>query len=440
MYKRFLLLILGVISISCNSDIDAGNFVVGSEYLEINNNVILVDTFAVNVSTIQVDSLVTSSRLRIAVGSYTDPIFGKVEAKSYFQLTGDSYSINATSSDTDGSSYVFDSIRMVMKFDKYYYGDTLKVHSFAIHRLQQQVKTTLEDGTFHNDSNLSYDSEVLGTVSFKPKPLSQDSVSVVLSDVFGKALFQKLKSNEITSSDEFVDYFKGFVITPVVGSTSSVMGFGLGSELRLYYSKSPSESETSLVKSFAINDASKQFNNFKLDKTGTIISDLPSSSLSLSSVKTSNKGYIQSGTGVACRVDIPNIKQLKRLYTNGVIVDAQLTIKPANGTYTDNYPLPDSLQVYVVDNLNRIKSTLTTSSGATAYAILNTKKDEFNETIGYTVSVGSFLQSELVKVSDKNYSLMFVLPNLNKGVDRVVLADQGSKENKLQLKLYYISY
>ncbi|AWG20322.1 hypothetical protein FFWV33_01675 [Flavobacterium faecale] len=440
MYKRFLLLILGVIAISCDSDIDAGNFVVGSEFLQTNNNVILVDTFAVNVSTIQIDSLVTSSRLRIAVGSYTDPIFGKVEAKSYFQLTGDSYSINATSSDTDGSSYVFDSIRMVMKLDRYYYGDTLKVHSFDIHRLQQNVKATLEDGTFHNDSNLTYDAEILGTVSYKPKPNSQDSVSVALSSVFGRALFQKLRSNQIANSDEFVEYFKGFVITPTAGNSSSVMGFNLASELRLYYSKSPSESETSLVKTFNITDAAKQFNNFKLDKTGTVISDLPSSTLNLSSLKTGNKSYIQSGTGVACRVEIPNIKQLKRLYTNGVIVDAQLTIKPANGTYTDNYPLPDSLQVYVVDHLNRIKSSLTTSSGAAAYAILNTKKDEFNETIGYTVSVGSFLQSELLRVTDQQYSLLFVLPNLTKGVNRVVLADQASKENKLQLKLYYISY
>ncbi|MCG9791483.1 DUF4270 family protein [Flavobacterium algicola] len=425
---------------SCDSDIDTGNFVVGSDYLEINNNVILVDTLAVDVSTVQLDSLVTSSQLRITVGSYTDPIFGKVEASSYFQLTGDSYTI-ASSSDTEASAYVFDSIRMVMKLDKYYYGDTTQVHSFSIHRLQQNVKTSLEDDTFHNDSSLLYDSQSLGTVSYKPKPYSQDSVNVVLSNDFGNALFQKFKGKEITNSDEFIEYFKGFVIKPITGSSSSVMGFSMSSEMRLYYSKASTESESSLTLTFGINDTSKQFNNYTLDKSGTILKDLPTNSeLKLASTSTGNKGYVQSGTGVACRIDVPNIKQLKRLYTNGVILSAQLNIKPANGTYSDTYPLPDSLQVFVCDNLNRIKYALTSSSGSTLYAILNTQKDEFNETIGYDLSLGTFLQSELIKENNDKLSLLLVAPTINKGVNRLVLADQKTTVNKLKLKLYYISY
>ncbi|WP_366187485.1 DUF4270 family protein [Flavobacterium ovatum] len=426
--------------VSCDSDIDTGTFVVGSDYLEINNNVILVDTMTVDVSTIQLDSLVTSSKYRIAVGSYDDPIFGKVQANSYFQLSGSTYAVNASSSDTEGGNYVFDSIRMVMKLDKYYYGDTTQVHSFSIHRLQQKVKTTLEDGTFHNDSNLTYDSESLGTVSFKPKPNSQDSVSVVLSNDFGNTLFQKLKSKEITNTDEFIEYFKGFVIKASATNSSNVIGFNLSSELRLYYSKYLSQSESSLLVTFGIYDGAKQFNNFSLDKKGTLIENLPSSTSKLSSVVTSNKGFVQSGTGIACRVDFPNIKQLKRLYENGVIVDAQFTIKPVNGTYSSKYPLPDSLQVYVCDNLNRIKRSLTSSSGSTLYAVLSNKTDEFNENTGYKLSLSSFLQSELVKLSDAKSSLVFVLPSIAKGVNRLVLADQKSKENKLQLKIYYISY
>jgi hypothetical protein len=440
MYKRVLILVLSIVIVSCDSDIDTGTFVVGSDYLEINNNVILVDTMTVDVSTIQLDSLVTSSKYRITVGSYDDPVFGKVQANSYFQLSGSSYTINASSSDTEGGNYVFDSIRMVMKLDKYYYGDTTQVHSFSIHRLQQKVKTSLEDNTFHNDSSLSYDSESLGTISFKPKPNSQDSVSVVLSNDFGNALFQKLKSKDITNSDEFIEYFKGFVIKTSTSNSSNVIGFDLSSELRLYYSKYLSQSENSLVVSFGIYDGAKQFNNFSLDKTGTLIENLPNSKSKLSSVNTSNKGFIQSGTGIACRVDFPNIKQLKRLYDNGAIIEAQFTIKPVTGTYSSKYPLADSLEVYVCDNLNRIKRRLTSSTGSSVYAVLNNTSDEFNEEKGYKLSLTTFLQSELVKLSDAKSSLIFVLPSLSKGVNRLVLADQKSKENKLQLKIYYISY
>jgi hypothetical protein len=38
--------------------------------------------------------------------------------------------------------------------------------------------------------------------------------------------------------------------------------------------------------------------------------------------------YIQSGTGIACRIDFPNIKQLKVHFRKGAIVDAELIIKP----------------------------------------------------------------------------------------------------------------
>ena len=79
-------------------------------------------------------------------------------------------------------------------------------------------------------------------------------------------------------------------------------------------------------------DATKQFNNITLDRTGTQIQDLPVSSSMLSSSQTGNKAFIQSGTGIACRIDFPNIKQLKYISEKGAIVDAELIIKPVNNT------------------------------------------------------------------------------------------------------------
>lgn len=434
------MLLFSVFISSCNTDTDTGDFVVGADYLGISNNVIQIDTLSVDVSTVKLDSLVTSSQSRILVGYYVDPVFGKVQSDSYFQLYGNTYSLYSDNSDTESSNYVFDSIRMVMKLDKYYYGDTTKSYSFSIHKLNEKVKASLEDGTFHNDSNLSYESSSIGSISFKPKPNSQDSVSVVLSDDFGEALFQKIKKKEISNSDEFTEYLKGFVLKVDKDNSSSVLGFNLLSELRLYYSKYLSSSETSYVMSFGVLDASKQFNAISSDKTGTLLQDIPASTSKLLSTKTANQGFVQSGTGISCRIDFPNIKQLKYLYDNGAIVDAQLSVKPVNNTYSDAYPLPDSLQVYIADNLNRIKGTLATAAGSPIYATLNNSNDEFNETTAYTISIGAFLQSEMIKASDSRYSLLLVLPNVSKAVNRLVLADQKTKNNTLQLKIYYISY
>ncbi len=64
MYKVLLVLFLGALITSCDSDVDTGEFVVGSDYLSVSNKVVLVDTLTVDISTINLDSLVTSSQGR----------------------------------------------------------------------------------------------------------------------------------------------------------------------------------------------------------------------------------------------------------------------------------------------------------------------------------------------------------------------------------------
>lgn len=342
--------------VSCGTDTDAGEFVVGSDYLALNNKVVLIDTVTVEMSTINFDSLVTSSQNRILVGNYDDPIFGKVKSNSYFQLSPDAYSLNNGGSDTETTNYVFDSIAMILKYDNYYYGDTTKVQTFDIHRLTQKVKPNTEDASFYNNSVLSYSDESIGTISYKPRPTEKDSITIKMNDAFGAALFQKLKKREITDFDSFSEYLKGLVLVSSTSNSSSVIGFHAAtSKVRLYYSKYQADTEdTPYIVDFTISEATKQFNSISLDKAGTLLQNLPISSSKLSSSLTNRQSFIQSGTGVACRIDFPNIKQLKYISDKGAIVSAELLLKPVNNTYSEQYPLSDSLKVYVADNLNRI--------------------------------------------------------------------------------------
>ena len=440
MYKLLLVLFLGVFITSCDSDLDAGDFVVGSDYLSVNNKIVLIDTLTVDVSTINLDSLITSNQGRILVGNYDDPYFGKVRSESYMQLSGYTYALNSNSSDIDAPNFVFDSIRMILRPDKYYYGDTTKVQTISIHRLLEKVKVKDDDNYFYNDSSLSYDTESLGSISYKPKPLAQDTVVVSIKDVFGEALFQKIKKREITNFDEFTEYFKGIVIKSTTASTTGMIGFDTSSVLRLYYSKFLGDTEESFHLDFNILDQTKQFNAINSDKSGTELRNLTGFTGSLSSLQTANKAFVQSGTGVACRIDFPNIKQLKYISANGAIVDAELIIKPVqNSSSNSSYPLPDSLRVFVADKLNRVTGTLN-NTGTATYAVLSTQNDEFNEYFGYKVSIGAFLQNEMIKKSDSKLSLLLTIPDILKSVDRVLLGDQKNKDNKIQLKIYYISY
>jgi len=442
MHKFILMLFLGLSIVSCGTDSDAGEFVVGSDYLAVSNKVVLIDTVTVDMSTINFDSLATSSQTRILIGNYDDPIFGKVKSNSYFQLSTTSYVLNNTGSDTEAVNYVFDSISMILKYDNYYYGDTTKVQTFDIHRLTQKVKPNTDDDSFYNNSTLTYSDESLGTISYKPRPTEKDSINIKMDGTFGAALFQKLKKREITDFDSFTEYLKGLVLVPSGSNSSSVIGFNVtNSKVRMYYSKYQADTdETSYIMDFTIGDAAKQFNSITLDKTGTLIQNLPISSSKLSSSVTGNQGFIQSGTGVACRIDFPNIKQLKRISDNGAIVDAELILKPVNNSYSEKYPLADSLRIYTGDNLNRISGSLLNSAGAVVYGLLNKKTDEFNENVAYSIPLGAFLQKEMLRQSDSKSSLILTLPGISKTVNRIVLGDQKHLNNKIQLKIYYISY
>ena len=440
MYKFLFLIFSGLLIISCNSDVDAGEFVVGSDYLALKNKVLLIDTLTIDVSTVKLDSLISSSQSRILVGNYDDPFFGKVKSDSYFQVSTNYFNLYSQNSDTDATGYVFDSIAMIMRYDDYYYADTTKVQTLNIYRVLKNFKPNVNDYSFYNNSSLAYDDTSLGTIMYSPKPIGRDSINIKLDNEFGKELFNKFKNNEIENLTDFTNYLKGFVIKSSSSSSSSVIGFNLSSVLRLYYSKGIGGTDDNYVKDFTISDYSKQFNAVSSDRGGTLIQDLLLSKMSLSSVYTGNKAFIQSGTGIACRVDFPNIKQLQYLAEKGAIVDAKLIMRPAKNSYSDRYPLPEKLSVYVVDNLNRYKTALTNADGTTAVATLNNANDEFDENVTYELSLGAFLQKEMLKESDAKSGLLFTLPTLSKIVDRVVLGDQTEKESKMKLQIYYITY
>lgn len=440
MNKFLILALLGLLLVSCDTDLQTGEFVVGSDYLGLTNKVVLVDTLTLEVSTINFDSLVTSNQSRILVGNYDDPVFGKVRSNSYFELGASDYKLYSNTSDTDVPNYVYDSIALILRYDKYHYGDTTNVQLLSVHRLLNHITPNVDDTNFYNNTAVSYATESLGSISYKPRPAYKDSVNITLSSAFGNDLFQKIKNNQLTNYNEFTDYLKGIMVKTDGGNTSNIIGFKTTSVLRLYYSKAQNPDEVSLIKDFSLVDLTRQFNNITLDRTGTILQNLPLSSSSLPSSQTNNTALIQSGTGMACRIDFPYIKKLRNLATNGAIVDAQLLIRPVKNTYSDAYPLKDSLVAYVSDHLNRISGTLSNSANETLYAVLNSTNDEFNENLGYSIGIGNFLQKELVKEGAPSSSLIFAFPNISKGVDRIIVGDQKNAANKIKLKIYYISY
>ncbi len=442
MYKAIIISAFVALMASCTSDFNNEKYVVGEDYIENMDGVILVDTLTVEVSTVSLDSLITSSQERILVGNYTDPIFGKLKSESYFELTANNYRLKTSTSDTDYTNFVYDSIAVILRHDNYYYGDTLQNQILSVHRLSEKVLYDDEATSFYNTSTLDYESGSLGTITYKPEPNRKDSIYIPISDAYGQELFQKLKTQEISTKDEFINKFNGLMIKSIGENSSSVIGFSASksSVLRLYYSDNEETNEESLYKDFYISDPARQFNSVSLDRNGTIIQNLQSGSSFQPSGLTGNQSFIQAGSGIVCRLDFPSIKRLYDLSENGTIVDAQLLLRPVKNSNSNVYPLKDSLSVYVADQYNRISNVLYDYNGTQAYALLNQEIDEFHENIGYSISIAGFLNTELTKQSNTRSTLLFSLPSASKSVDRLVIGDQNNSENKIKLKIYYLSY
>ncbi|QVY67090.1 DUF4270 family protein [Polaribacter sp. Q13] len=437
-------LIFGVIGIvflaSCATD--DTTYEVGSDFIENNIQVRVIDTFSIKAGTFKLDSLITSGTNRILVGNVVDEKLGSISAKSYLQLITSSFSIS-----TDA---VYDSIGMVLNYDNYYYGDTTKVQTYTLHRIKETVAPADDATSFYNTSSLAFDPAILGQLSFTPRPnKSTDSLFVKMDDVLGEDIFNKIVDNDINNTDDFLQYFKGLVIAPDTSVNSHVLGFNVqttastvgNSSMRLYYSIKDDDSEDNdYYIDFVISSATQQFNEIKTNLSNTIVGEFEDGEEIKLSTSTDNLLFAQGGSGITARIEMPSIKRLAELYENASTLSAELTFNPLKRTYNDDNPLPESLLVYVVDHKNRIIQQLTDIDGNTASAILVEDTYEFNEDTHYRVNLSGFVEQILNSETDLNYALMIQYPNYSKEVNNLVIENNASTNKEIKLSVKYLNY
>jgi hypothetical protein len=437
-------LIIGFISFvflaSCTTD-ETTTYEVGNDFIENNVQIRVLDTFAIKAGTIKLDSLLTSSTSRILLGSVKDDKLGHLTAKSYLQLITSDFSLS-----TDA---VYDSIGMVLNYDTYYYGDTTKVQTYKLHRIIETFEP-IEGDNFYNTSFLNYDAETLGEISFTPKPNREtDSLFIKMDNVLGEEIFNKIVYNEINTSDDFLQYFKGLAIIPDTTQNSHVLGFNVSatsetsgnSSMRLYYTINDGDSEdNSYYVDFVIASAAKQFNQIETDLSNSDLGEFEDGEEIKLSEDTNDLIFAQSGSGIAARIEIPSIKNLLELSENATTLSATLSFNPLLGSYDDNNPLPTSLLVYIVDHKNRIIKVLTDVDGNTVSAILNQEDNEFNENTNYTIDVSGFVEEILLTDLNLNYALMIQFQDYSNNVNNLVIENNLSTNNKVKLSVKYLNY
>lgn len=411
--------------------------------------VLFADTVTIKLSTIGTDSLMTGAASRMLLGTYKDPYFGRVKTMSFFQATRD-----------EGANIVqeaeYDSLILALRYDNAYsYGDSTKPMHLTVHRLLSNI---LDKSAYWNHNSTAYDPTPIGKATIIARPRTTPFLKIRLSDVLGKQVFEKAKSNQLTGTD-WLNLVNGLVVVPAATDNGPIVGFKWGGNLedttsvQLHY-HTPSVSE--YKKDSTIFKIKASYNQTVADPAGTQLAKLPDNKrLSLPSSQTANQAFMQAGTGIMIRVDLPYLNNFK--YTQYTAINkAYLRVKPLRASVTNAFRVPPVLYLYRLDKNNQFYTdangaplavTLLGSGGGVSSIYFNDliKNEQY-----YRFDISSFATE--IMVSQTNDIGGFIIRSspfgssgtfrdagseFAKSVDRLVVGDQLNADKGVELELYY---
>ena len=429
-----LLLILGAGISSCQKEyITLGQNFVDNNTTQLN----LVDSSTVQLSTVYIDSFVTSGNGIVFAGHNNDPVFGKINAESYVRL-----GIPSTVTIPNGS--VFDSIEVILKTNKKnYYGDTTIPYSISVHQLSTPITLPFQQTSFFNINSWGYNPVAWATKQIYYRPASTDTISIRLPDAVGQDLFNKLNSHagELSTNDLFYNYFKGLALTGSSPANNLIIGFNDSVIMRLHYLQ-PGVISQDVAINFNITDQSYNFSHVTADRSGTQIASLNAANNQIYSQQSGNLAFSQFITGAMVKIRFPYLKNLQNLPSFVKIISAQLVVRPLVRSYSPIFPLPPSLELFATDQYNQPGAPLYNAAAAGAQAQPQTGNLVIDDLHGvgtqYTYDVTAYLLAQLAIEQNNQNGLLLLPPNPASIFNRVVVGN-SINTSQTQLNVYYAS-
>lgn len=422
----WLVLVTCLCFTSCSED--SSTYAVGDEWINRNTKVLFFDTLTVASSSFKFDSISVSATPRLLIGAYRDPEFGLVKSKVFTQLSSTVFTI--------GSEAVYDSIAIILKYDGYVYNDTLQQQQFRVHIVTEEIKP--DENYYYNTTTFKYFNETIGTRSFIPRPVQQDSLHIKLDDSFGKELFDHLQQKNITNSSEFLQKYRGLLID-ADDSNTAILGFSPQSLLRIYYTI-PNETddlEGTLDMQFNTNNS---FHNISSNFSNTLFDALEDQTTYLPSFSTNNQTYIQAGTGIATRIDFPYLESLNNIEGTGTLLEAYLKISLKKPLSESGLKTPDSLQFYIINQRAEILSEVYNYDGSTVLGYITQQDKEFN-ILTYTVPLKYYIDTKAADYNGGNWYLVMFSQQFNSSLDRYIFfSEESPADYKMKLELTYALY
>ena len=406
----------------------------GNSLAESYTKVIQTDTVDVNMSTYEVDSFATSSMGAFLIGTYKDPVMGTVTTKPFFQL-------GKPTDITLEDNAVYDSLTLVLKPQKYYYGDTTKSQTIIVRELAAPIVYSYST-YLYNTSSIAEMPSILGSKNITLRPSSGDSISIKLDDAKGMDLFNKIKQGapEISTDDQFLSYFNGLSIGTSNGQ-AAVYRIGATSDsvfMRLHYHITiPYPVQN--YKDFAFNKAI-YFNQILSDRSGTELAPLQKGH-ELPAASTNGIAFAQPGSGVLLKITFPTLRNILQIDPTVKLLKASLILRTANGTYNNGYDLPLSLYLTQTDASNTMGNAVLDSAGTSVLYSTPVFDNIYSSSASYSFSLTSYINSLLTTSgsSDKGFFVMDARPGSSASLNRAVINSTAVQTNKSQLVLSLIT-
>lgn len=401
-------------------------------------NVLSVDTFTVKMSTVFLDSFKTSGTNAQLLGRYIDPYFGAITSRSFTEIGVPSPIPTLT------NFSVYDSIELILRIDKSFYGDTTKIQRFLVSQLTQTIDLPGTQTVFYNKNFIPYDPAILGSASVVINPTAGltsqrkgDSVKIAISNTLGQQLFGLVyrQPDTLLNSSIFRGFFKGLTVYPDTTLPGAMYGFKDSLLLRIFYHE-PGVTVVQKTIDFNIINPGFQFNNITVDRTGTPTAPLSAANVELPSALSGNQAFLQPITSLYTKLLFPTIGSLQGYPDYLAVMKAELYIKPVQGSYSPIYPLPPQIQLAQTTQANTIGTPYVPGTGSLVVDYL------YGTNTAYTYDVTGYIQSALAQgpVNNAKNGLILIAPNLT--FNRAVFGDafNPQKSNQIYLKIYYASY
>ena len=405
-------------------------------------NVISIDTFSVQLSSVFLDSFPTNGTPTQLLGRYIDPFFGTITSQSYTDIG------TPTPLPVITNYSIYDSIVLITRINRTYYGDTSNVQGFLVSQLTQPMNFPTNRSGFYSNSSIPYSPTVLGSAYVKVRPtagvtsqLKGDSIIITMPNSMGEELFGLLyrQPDTLLQAAQFREYFKGLTIYPDTSYPGAVYGFNDVITLRIYYHE-PGVVAVYKTTDFPTVNQFSQFNQITANRAGTPLASISQANPVLQSTSTGNQAFLQPITSIYTRLLFPTVSDLLGYQDYLAVMKAELIIKPVAGTYSPIFALPPAVNLALSNDANTIGTLLPYGSGNLNIDYL------YGTNTNYSYDITTYIQGALNQGAANNAKNGLILTTpaalYNTTFNRTVMGNAMNplQSNQISLIIYYASY